>query len=424
MSLVVIGISHHTCPVDMREKLAFTQEAIKCAFDVIRNAMNGAGAVIISTCNRVEMYLSYQESPGKLQELLREALSEATGVQEEDYTKHLYEYADREAVTHLYRVVCGLDSLVVGEGQILGQVHDAYVNAQEYNMTDKIVSALFQRAFSVAKRARTDTSIGQGKVSISSVAVDLAESIFGELTAKTVMVIGSGEMGQLTLKSLVSKGENEVIIVNRNVERAKETAERFNGEPVALTDLKENLYRADIVISSTGAQGFILEKAHFEEALAKRRQDPMFVIDIAVPRDVSPDVNKLDNVYVYDIDDLQEVAAQNMEARREQVDQCTEIVEQSVEQFMKWLSGLAAEPTIASMSDELHGLRKRELQKTLDSLPDLTEKQREEVTYLTKRLVNSILQRPMTQMKNEMHHHDAPMVIHLVKRLFGIEERN
>ena len=334
----------------------------------------------------------------------------------------LYERADRDGVGHLFHVASSLDSMVVGEGQILGQVHDAYLLAQAEQATDKIISQLFQRAFSVAKDVRSRSGISEGKVSVGSVAVDLAVSIFIDLAGKTVMVIGSGKMGELALKSLVSRGVSHVLLVNRTQEKAAELADRIHGEPIALDDLEKHLHRADIVITSTGAHEHLLRAADFEKALRLRAHAPMFVIDIAVPRNVDPAVNDIDNVYLYDIDSLQQVTESNLEARRKEIAKCVEIVEAGIDHFWHWHQGLVAEPTIVSMSEELHAIRERELAKTLASLPDLTDKQREEVAYLSKRIVNSILQRPMTQLKREVAHHDPNAVLHLVKRLFGLRE--
>jgi len=422
MTLAAVGLSHHSCPIEIREKLLFAENALPQALAQFRKRTPDSGVVILSTCNRVEMYASAALDAEALQAEMRAFLSEWHGTPEEVFAPHLYQHADKQAIGHLFRVASSLDSLVVGEGQILGQVHDAFLLAQTEQATDKIISSLFQKAFSVAKSVRTKTQISAGKVSISSVAVDLAVSIFTDLADKTVMVIGSGEMGELTLKSLVSHGVGQVLVVNRSPERAKEVAAEYRGEPVLFEGLKANLHRADIVISSTAAPDFILDAADFQRALKERGKRPMFAIDIAMPRDIEPSVNDLDNVYLYDVDGLQEVANANLEARRSEVARCMEIVEDGVEQFYRWVQGLAAEPTIVSMSAELNGIRERELQKTLASLPDLTEKQAEEIAYLSKRIVNAILQRPMSQLKREVAQQDPNTVLHLCRRLFGLKE--
>lgn len=422
MSLAVIGLNHRTGSVELRERLHFTPESAREALQHLRRRLEGAGAVILSTCNRVEVYASHAADSEELVRELRSFLAEWHGVPEAELRDALYAHVDEAAVGHLFRVACSLDSMVVGEQQILGQVHDAFILAQTEQATDKVLSALFQRAFSVAKKVRTETQISAGKVSIGSVAVDLAVSIFMDLAGKTVMILGSGKMGELALKSLVSRGAGTLLTVNRSLEKAVELAERHGGEPLPLGHLGQHLHRADIVIASTGSPNYILGPADFEAALKQRARAPMFVIDIAVPRNVDPRVDELDNVYLYDVDDLQQVAEQNKEARRREIDRCLALVDEGVEQFWHWVKSLAAEPTIVSMAQELNAIRERELAKTLAGMPDLTDEQRREIEYLSKRIVNTILQRPMSQIKREMAHHDAHTVLHLVKRLFGLKE--
>ena len=422
MTLVVAGLSHHTSDLALRERLAFPEDAIPKALMELRREIDGAGAVILSTCNRSEIYANHAMDAGDLLAALRAFLARWHGLPDARFANALYGLREREAAGHLFRVASSLDSLVVGEGQILGQVHDAYQIALTEQATDKVINALFQKAFSVAKKVRDQSNIGSGKVSISSVAVDLAVSIFMDLSGKTVMVIGSGEMGELTLKSLVSRGVGHVMVVNRSLESAQFLAASYDGEATALDAIEDHLHRADIVISSTAAPGMVLHADQFQRALRRRNSEPMFVIDIAVPRDIDPAVNAIDNVYLYDLDDLQEVADRNLEARRAEVDRCLIMVDEGADQFVKWLNSLAAEPTIKSLSSELHAIRERELAKTLAGLPDLDPKTRAEVEYLTKRIVNNILQQPMSQLKQEVHHEDAGSVLQLVKRLFGLKE--
>lgn len=422
MAVALTGLSHKTCPVELRERLAFAADQLPEALHRLRRLLGEGGCVIISTCNRVEIYVRADDAPARMHTLIRRFLAEQHQAPEEDFLPHLYELADRDAVAHLFRVASGLDSMVVGESEILGQVHDAYLMAHAESATDKVVSALFQRAFKVAKEVRTKSNIATGRVSVASVAVDLAVSIFMDLADKTAMVIGSGETGETALRHLITRGVGKVILVNRTLERAQELANQLAGEAVPLEDLKEHLHRADIVITSTSAPEPILNAADFQQALKRRDKAPMFVIDIAVPRDVDQAVNEIDNIYLYDIDALQQVTEQNLEARRAEIAKCMQIIDAQVERFLQWRQGLYAEPTIVSMSLELNTIRERELLKTLEALPDLTEKQREEIEYMSKRIVNSILQRPMNQIRQEVIHEDPHRVLHLVKRLFGLEE--
>lgn len=422
MSLVVVGLSHHTSSLELRERLAFPAHEIPSALLSLTKSHEGAGVVLLSTCNRVEIYMSHPLPAEDLQAEIRTFLSQWRQMPESDFAEALYAYKDREMVGHLFRVASSLDSLVVGEVQILGQVHDAYLMAQTEQTTDKIIHTLFQKAFTVAKSVRTETSIGTGKVSVSSVAVELAESIFRALGGKTVMVVGSGEMAELTLKSLVDRGVRGVLVANRSPERAQKLAEAYGGESIAFEDLRNHLHRADIVISTTAAPRTILHVPDFHFALKQRGQEPMLVIDIAVPRDVDADVGDIDNVYLYNVDDLEQVVNENLEARRKEIDAAMALVEYGVDRFMHWMAGLVAEPTIVSVSEELDQIRQRELRKTLAALPDLTETQRREIDFLTTRIVRGILQRPAASIKQEIGHHDPHTVLHLVKRLFGIEE--
>lgn len=422
MSLVVCGLSHHTSDIALRERMSFAQEKLPEALSALRNRIDGAGAVIVSTCNRSEVYVNHIGEPEDLFHEIRQFLSEWHEVPEQDFDEFLYELDDAEAVGHLFRVASSLDSLVVGEDQILGQVHDAYITAHAEQATDKIVNALFQKAFTIAKKVRSSTNINVGKVSVSSVAVDLAVSIFMDLTDKTVLVIGSGEMGELTLKSLVEKGAGRVMVANRSVEKAESVAKLYNGDAIALSDLDAHLHRADIVISSTGAPGVVLKKPSVVQALRQRANQPMFIIDIALPRDVDSTINELDNIYLYDIDNLEGVAEQNLESRRDEMDRCLELVDGAVEQFSRWLKTLIAEPTIVSLSQEFHAVRERELRKTLGGMAHLSESDREEVEYLTKRIVNNILQQPLSQIKHEAHQSDSTSVLQVVRRIFGLKE--
>ncbi|MDX9975549.1 MAG: glutamyl-tRNA reductase [FCB group bacterium] len=420
MSLVVVGLNHTSCPLSLREQLHFPAEMQAAALSRMRERLGNAGVVILSTCNRVEVYAS-QVSPN-LCKRVRTCLGEWHGVPEAEFSDHLYEYEDDEAAGHLFRVTSGLDSLVLGENQILGQVHDAFDLARRAGAVDKVLGSLFQRAFAVAKEVRSETAIAAGKVSVGSVAVDLAASIFGDLTSKTVMIVGSGKMGELTLKNLATRGVGRMLMVNRSVEKARDLAGQYGGEALPLDGLDAQLHEADIVVASTAAPGYILRPEQLQQALKRREQEPMFLIDIAVPRNVDPACADLDNVYVYDVDGLSEVAEQNREARRAELDKCMRVVDKHVARFWEWVQGLAAEPMIVSMTSELHEIRERELRKTLMALPDLTDKQREQVAYLSKRLVNAILQRPMTELKREIGHHDPHTVLHLVRRLFGLKE--
>ena len=422
MSLVITGLNHTTSDIALRERLAFPDASLPEALSQLRTQLDEAGVVIISTCNRMEIYVNHVGEAEDILREIRQFLSQWHSIDEAAFSDALYEHEGAEAAGHLFRVASSLDSMVVGEDQILGQVHDAYITAHAEQATDKIINTLFQKAFTVAKKVRSTTKISEGKVSISSVAVDLAVSIFMDLTDKTVIVIGSGEMSELTLKCLVDKGVGCVIVANRSLDNAQTLADQHNGEAIALDDLTDHLHRADIVISSTGAPGIILHRDQMYHALKQRANQPMFVIDIALPRDAEASINDLDNVYLYDIDNLKAVTGKNIEARRNELDRCYEIVDNGLFQFSRWLQSLIAEPTIVSLSREFNTVRERELTKTLDSMKHLSDADREEVEYLTKRIVNNILQQPLTQIKQEVHDSDHSSVLQIVRRIFGLKE--
>lgn len=423
MSLVVVGLSHHTSPVALRERLAFTDEMIPAALARLRKRFEGAGVVLLSTCNRVEAYVHYAGGDAAtVTKGVSQFLSEWHDIPEERFRDALYTHEGVDATGHLFRVASGLDSLVVGESQILGQVHDAYLAAQTEQTADKVIHALFQKAFATAKTVRTESGIGAGKVSVSSVAVDLAAAIFMDFSNTTVLVIGAGEMAELTLKSLFEKGARRVLVANRSIEHAQALADAYRGEAIALENISEGLAESDILITSTAAPGYILRPVDFEPMLRRRGQRPMFLIDIAVPRDIDPAVGDLANVYLYNMDDLERVVEQNLEARRQELRRCLDMIDRSARQFCGWMDSLVAEPTIKSMAEELNLIREEELEKTLAALDNISESQRREIRYLTERIVNRILQRPMREIKQEIGHHDPHTVLHLVKRIFGLED--
>lgn len=423
MTIALIGVNHRHSPLEVRERLALGNEGLPVALGTLKSCFPEGGVVLLSTCNRVEAYVSSPEPASDIFETVRNFLAESSRIPESELREYLYEHAGRDAVSHLFRVTSSLDSMVVGEGQILGQVHDAFLLAQQTGSVEKVCSALFQRAFKVAKEVRTRTGISEGKVSVASVAVDLAVSIFMDLRDKTALLVGSGETAELALKSLMSRGVGQVILANRTLENAHALAEAYHGEAIGLDQLDAHLHRADIVISSTAAREPVLKAEHFQRALRTRNQEPMLAIDIAVPRDIDREVDRMNNVYLYTIDDLQQVAEENLNQRREAAIEAERIIAREVDAFAGWQQRLFAQPTIVGMTQELNAIRERELERTLAMLPDLTDKQREEVEYLTKRIVNKILQRPMTQLKAEVAEaEDHHRIVHLVKRLFGIEE--
>ncbi len=421
MIIAVIGLSHKTAPVEVREKLAFPEKELD---DTLRRLVATPGireGMIVSTCNRVEVY-AVGSDDDLLPRLVR-FLAESRGLGEESLRGHLYQYRGPEAIRHVMKVTASLDSMVMGEAQILGQIKDAYDKAFASGCTGKIMNELMKKTFTVAKEVRTDTGISGGAVSISFAAVELARKIFTDLAGKAVLVVGAGEMAELAVKHLIAQGATEVMVVNRTFERAVELAKTFNGSAIKFEDLPEHLAMSDIVISSTGAPHFIITPELVKKALGQRKNRPMFLIDIAVPRDIDPKVNDLDNVYVYDIDDLEAVVESNVKERQKEAQKAEQIIDQELSQFNGWLESLQVVPTIVALREKLEAIKEAELAKALSRMPQLPPKDLETVKALASGLVNKILHEPMTVMKKESKGGNSVAYTEVVRKLFGLAAR-
>ncbi len=341
----------------------------------------------------------------------------------EPFRQHLYEYHEREAVRHVFRVASSLDSMVVGEPQILGQVKEAYATARAVGGVNSQLDALLTRAFAVAKRVRNETAVATSAVSVASVAVDLAKKIFGNLQGKNVYLVGAGKMSELAARHLLAHGAEKIYVSNRTYDRAVGLAKKFNGEALPFDRLYDTIPLADIVISSTGAPHAIFRKEHGERFLAKRRNRPMFFIDIAVPRDVDPEMNKLDGVFVYDIDDLQQVVTSHVADRRVEADRAEAIVQLEVDKFEARLQTLDVVPTIVSLQEHLETVRQAEIDRVRGRLGTLSPEQELAVEALTRGIVNKIMHTPITALKTAARESsEATTVIDLVRRLFGLHE--
>ena len=343
MNFQLIGVNHNSAPVEVRERLAIPETRLP---DAIRSLVQQPGVdegMVLSTCNRVELLTSSNQGSD-----LRGFLPLYFGVNPDTLTSHIYEFKERDAVRHVFRVASSLDSMVVGEPQILGQVKEAYAIARGLGAVHSALDVLLSRAFAVAKRVRTETAIGSSSVSIASVAVQLAQKIFGSLTNKTVYMVGAGKMAELATRRLMANGVGKILFSNRTHERAQQLSEAFGGHAVPFEQLHETADRADIVLISTGANAFLFRREHGEQLMARRRNSPMFFIDISVPRNVDPEMGRLDGMFVYDIDDLQAVAAGNTAERQKEAARAEEIVELEVERFALRIKSLAVVPTILS----------------------------------------------------------------------------
>lgn len=420
MNLIVLGINHDTAPVEIREKLSFPESKIPESLRRLDSSSPDVlEKVILSTCNRVEIYARVTDIKLGV-ESLKNFLCETHGVTRDDLESATYFYALEDAVEHLFKVASALDSMVIGEPQILGQVKGAYKAAREQAVTGSILNNLFERSFSVAKRIRTETAIAENAVSVSYAAVELARKIFGELTGKCVLLIGAGEMIELAAKHLVAQGVETVLVSNRTYDRAVELATRFNGEAIRFDDLHEELKRCDIVISSTGAPHFVVRKELALQVIGERNNRPMFFIDIAVPRDIEPSVNEIDNCYVYDIDDLKNVVEANMEERKSEAVKAEHIIHSEVSDFLVWMDHLEMAPTIAALKEKMENIRRKELAKTFKKLGSVTEVQKDSIEKMTASIVSKVLHDPVTNLKKEAESENGPSYMRMVRKLFDL----
>ncbi|RME49765.1 MAG: glutamyl-tRNA reductase, partial [Deltaproteobacteria bacterium] len=369
-----VGLNHRTAPVEVRERVAFKGEEIPKVLERFRGRHPENPVVLLSTCNRTELYTSNVPPEG-----VTEFLCQERGIPPAALKPNLYHFADREAVRHLFKVAASLDSLVIGEAEILGQVKAAYAQAAACGTTDRVLNAFFQRSLNVAKEVRSFTRIGQHKVSVSSVAVDLARQIFRSLEEKRVMVLGTGETGELTLRYLMSQGVERVILCNRTYAKAQVLARRYGGVAVPFELLGDYLLQADIVICSTSAQDYVLSYEMVKNIHQQRRNAILFLIDIAVPRDVDPRVNRLDNVYLYDIDDLEGIVEKNLGNREKEIAASLSIIDAEVEKFMGWLRTLDLGPLYKQLETQVAAIHERELERFRRKVPDLSAAQEEAV---------------------------------------------
>jgi glutamyl-tRNA reductase len=392
--LLVIGVNHRTAPLALRETLAFTTEQSARAIEQLRHQHPTTEAVILSTCNRVELYLAADSLPAP--NTLTQFLAQFHNLNPDDLAPHLYLHENHAAIQHLFAVTSSLDSMVVGETQILAQVKSAYQHACDANAVGKVLHALFQRALAAAKDVHEKTNLSAGRLSIASVAVELARSVFDRFDDKTVVCIGAGKMATLMLKHLSDLHPKKRIITNRSLPRAQAAANEFNAEARPFEELDQLLTEADILLTSTGADRPIITHAQFKSLQKPRRYRPIVIVDIAVPRDVDSAVADLPNVYLYNIDDLQEVAAGNRTKRDAEITAAKTLLNFHIENFQQWLTAKDVGPLIKALYKQAHAIAKTELEATLQKNPNLTADQRAELERLTHRLIGKLLHTPVT----------------------------
>jgi glutamyl-tRNA reductase len=419
MAVVVVGLNHTTAPVAVRERLAFSDATLAEALAHFRPP-EVQELVLLSTCNRVEMYMQTSDVDTSVASAVA-FVAACHAVPPTQFTPHLYQLSELEAVRHLFRVAASLDSLVLGEPQILGQVKAAYLAAQAAGRTGMIFSQLFERALRVAKTIRTETGISDHAVSVGYAAVELARKIFESLQQRTVMILGAGDTAELAARHLVSQGVTSVFIANRTSERAVLLAQALQAKAIPWEAFPEHLACADIVISSTSAPHPIIEPAMVREALRARRSRPMFFIDIAVPRDIDPAVNTLENVFLYDIDDLHNVVQENRRERQQEALAAEALVWQEVQQFQQWLAVRDAVPTIVALRQHAEAIRLQELEKALHKLEPLDERQRRVLEALTCSIVNKLLHAPTVYLKRASPEGQVRDAVHVVRHLFNLD---
>ncbi|MBF0223876.1 MAG: glutamyl-tRNA reductase [Desulfobacterales bacterium] len=419
--IVLTGLNHKTAPVQIRERIAFSKEEAMLALEDIIKIPHIDEALLLSTCNRVELLIT-TKTPDSSMEILKNYISKTKNLAICEFENCLYTYTGSEAIRHIFKVASSLDSLIVGEPQILGQIKEAYRIATQKKTSNVILNKLMHKTFSVAKKVRTETGICDNAVSISYAAVELAKKIFGELDDKKILLIGAGEMAELAVEHLLKNKVTEILVANRTFKKGLELAEKFNGKAIMMEEIAEVLKIVDIIISSTGSPDFILKTELIKKIMKERKNRHLFFIDIAVPRDIHPDINRLPNCYVYDIDDLQGIIDDNIEERNKEALKGERIINESVIRFEEWMSSLKAVPTIVALRAKIDNLAKSEAEKNLLSLKSLSKNDYESIMRMTESIVNKILHYPTVYLKNNGCAGNNSQYIDMIKKIFKLDE--
>ncbi|RBW71575.1 glutamyl-tRNA reductase [Bacillus taeanensis] len=421
MHILVVGLNHKTAPVEIREKLTFNEAEIPNALKTLKNAKSILECVIVSTCNRTELYVvADQLHTGRY--YTKAFLADWFNLEKETFTPYLRIREDEAAVEHLFRVVSGLDSMILGETQILGQVRSSFLLSQEAEATGTIFNHLFKQAVTLAKKSHSETEIGESAVSVSYAAVELAKKIFGDLQNKHVLILGAGKMGELTAKNLQGSGVKRVTVVNRTVEKASELANRFMGQAKSMDALQSAIIEADIVISSTGSKEYVVTKELAAPAVKKRKGRPLFMVDIAVPRDLDPALDELESVFLYDIDDLEGIVEANLKERQKEAEKIELMIEAEIVEFQSWLNTLGVVPLISALRTKALTIQAETMESIERKLPDLTERERKVLRKHTKSIVNQLLKDPILRVKEMAAEPKADQTLDTFVKIFAIEE--
>ncbi len=418
--IIVVGVNHKSAPIEIREKLALSNRALGESLKQLFQHPLILENVILSTCNRVEIYaLVNDQKEGIIS--LKKYLASYNEISLQELNKYTFSYANEETVEHLFNVSSSLDAMVVGESQILGQVKSAYSIARELNTTGMILNQLFEKSFSVAKKIRSETSIAEKAVSISYVAVELAKKIFGDLKDKVVMLIGAGEMAELAARYLISYGIKHILVTCRTFERAIELARNLKGSAIRFENFTDELSNSDVVLSATSSENFVIRKNMIEKIIHERKNKPMFFIDIAVPRDIDPEVNDIENSYLYNIDDLKKIADSNILEREKEAAIAGKLIKKEVASFSEWLKSLHVTPTITSIREQVEKIRVSEIEKTFSKLNDLTEKQKAAIEMMTLGIINKILHKPTVTLLEQTKTNNGQWYIKVARHLFHLD---
>ncbi|MGG4048319.1 MULTISPECIES: glutamyl-tRNA reductase [Paenibacillus] len=421
MHIVVVGLNYRTAPVEVRERFTFDQSELPKALSQLMLTKSVMEGVIVATCNRTEIYVVVDRLH-MCGYFIRSFVEQWFDIPREEFTKHLYIYEDEQAISHLFRVTCGLDSMVIGETQILGQVRSAFLQSQEEKATGTWFNMLFKQAVTLGKRAHSETSIGESAVSVSYAAVELGKRIFGMFNDKKVLILGAGKMSELTVKHLYANGAEEVIVANRTLARAEELASKFQGTPCTMEQAIARLHEVDILISSTGAKDYVLSPAQVSESMKKRQSRPLFMIDIAVPRDIDPAIAEISNVFLYDIDDLEGIVESNLEMRRAEAAKIEVMIEEEKTAFYQWLKTLGIRPAIRALQEKSTAIHEETLESLFNKLPELNDHQRKVIRRLTKSIVNQMMHDPINRLKEMAGGKEGNEALEFFTHIFALEE--
>ncbi len=419
MHVLTVGVNYHTAPVEIREKLSFQDSDLEKAMIQLQQQKSVLENVIVSTCNRTEIYAVVDQlHTGRY--YIKKFLSDWFGLPLEEVSPYLFIREEDSAIEHLFRVSCGLDSMVVGETQILGQVRSSFLQAQNMKTTGTIFNELFKQAVTTAKRAHSETTIGSNAVSVSYAAVELAKKIFGDLRECHVLILGAGKMGELALQNLYGSGVGRVTVMNRTFEKAEAMARKYAGQAMPLTELQRALEEADILISSTGAVHYVVTKDMMAKVEKTRRGRPIFMVDIAVPRDLDPAISELESVFLYDIDDLQGVVEANKEERLKEAEKIQLMLEEEIVIFKAWMNTLGVVPLISALREKALAIQSETMQSIERKIPTLTERERKVINKHTKSIINQMLKDPILVAKELAAEHDAEEKLELFAKIFNV----